>query len=218
MTPELEMPLASETRAALEAMLPFVPRFGWTRRALVAGLAAAGQDPGEAVFHFPRGALDMIPAFFALSLDRALAMAAPHVACEPRLSKRVRALLSALLQSLAANREAARRATAWLMVPGHVLIGARITTRIVDAMWEAAGDTSEDLAWYTKRASLGAILLPTILFWLSRPEEGEEAALAFFERRLAGLGRIGRLRARLGGGCAPWRRGSAGSAPAAPLA
>ncbi|GAB0113708.1 hypothetical protein AcidC75_12320 [Acidisoma sp. C75] len=210
----------AETRAALEAMLPFVPRYGWTERALAAGLVAAGRDAGEVVFHFPRGAPEMVEAYFALALERARAAAGPQVACENRVSKRVRALVAALLRSLAVDREAARRACGWLLRPGQAVLAARITARIVDAIWEGAGDTAEDLSWYTKRASLAAILLPTFLFWLARPEESEEAALAFFERRLAGLGRIGRLRARLSRGCGPRRPlarppAAAASAPAA---
>lgn len=201
----LEQPMDPETLAALDTMLPFVPRFGWTRRALEEGLRASGRDAGEALFHFPGGAPEMVEAFFEASLARALAAAGPQVVCEVRLSKKVRALVAAFLQVLGADREATRRACGWLMLPGQARHATRITARIVDAIWETAGDSSEDFAWYTKRASLGAILLPTLLFWLSEPEGTEEAALAFFERRLSGIGRIGRLRARLKSGCSGLR-------------
>lgn len=194
-------PISDAEAAALDAMLPFVPRHGWTRRALAEGLAATGGDPAEAAFLFPGGAGEMLERFFAASLGRAVQTASPQVASEMRLSKRVRAVLSALLVALDPHREAARRAFALLLLPQHARLATRILARLSDGIWEAAGDQSEDASWYTKRASLGAILAPTLLYWLNDIDADPAGSLAFFDRRLAGLGRVGRLRTRLRGRC-----------------
>jgi ubiquinone biosynthesis protein COQ9 len=66
----------------------------------------------------------------------------------------------------------------------------------VDAIWHAAGDRSADFSWYTKRAILAAVYSATVLYWLRDASEEDEATLAFLDRRLAGVGRIGRLRGR----------------------
>ena len=63
----------------------------------------------------------------------------------------------------------------------------------------AAGDRSADFSWYTKRAILTAIYSTTVLFWLRDGSEGDAATLAFLDRRLAGVGRIGRIRQRADG-------------------
>jgi ubiquinone biosynthesis protein COQ9 len=187
--------------AALDVMLPFVPVHGWTRHALAAGLGAAGRDPAEAAFLFPGGTTEMLESFFAVTLARAVQTAAPQVASEMRLSKRVRAVLAAFLAALDPHKEAARRAFALLLLPHHARLATRILSRLADGIWEAAGDQSEDASWYTKRASLGAILMPTLLYWLNDIEADQAGSLAFFDRRLAGLGRFGRMRARLRGTC-----------------
>lgn len=190
------------TAAATLAMLPFVGRHGWTRRALQEGLTAAGQDALEAEFLFPGGTPEMLESFFAVMLARAVVAAGPQVASELRLSKRVRAVVAALLAELDPHKEAVRRAFAHGLLPHRARVTTRILARLVDGIWEAAGDRSEDAAWYTKRASLGAVLAPTLLYWLDDIEADPAGTLAFFDRRLKGLGRVGRMRARLRGACA----------------
>ena len=76
---------------------------------------------------------------------------------------------------------------------------AACTARTVDAIWHAAGDRSADFSWYTKRAILTAIYSATILYWLRDMSEDDADTLAFLDRRLAGLGRVGRLRKRAEG-------------------
>jgi ubiquinone biosynthesis protein COQ9 len=191
-----------EQATALDIMLPFVPLRGWTRRALAEALTEAGGDPSEAEWRFPGGAPEMIECFFALSLSRAVEKVGPDIAGEMRLGKRVRTVVGALLTELSAHKEAMRRAMAWLMLPRHAALTARLMAALVDGIWYAAGDQSSDFSWYTKRASLAGILLPTLLFWLTDVDFNNESSLAFFDRRLAGLARIGRARARLKGACA----------------
>jgi ubiquinone biosynthesis protein COQ9 len=191
-----------EQAAALDTMLPFVPLHGWTKRALAEALKAAGGDASEAEWRFPGGAPEMIEGFFALSLDRALKAAGSEIAGEMRLGKRVRALVGALLTELSANKEAVRRAMAWLLLPRHAKLTGRLMARLVDGIWHAAGDQSADFSWYTKRASLAGIILPTLLFWLNDIEFDNETTLAFFDRRLAGLARVGQARSRLREFCA----------------
>lgn len=188
-------------RAALEAMLPLVPEHGWTRRALAEGLRAAGADSGEAALHFPGGTPDMIGAFFDRALTTAVAAAAPQVGSEIRLTKRVRALVAALLDALEPDKEAARRALAWAILPHQAPRFLRIVAKLADGIWEATGDQAADFSRHTKRATLAAILVPTLLFWLGDYDFEHAATLAFFDRRLQGVGRIGRLRARVTAGC-----------------
>ena len=186
-----------EQAAALDAMLPLVPFYGWTARALAEALKQAGADASEADWRFPGGAPEMIESYLALSLERAVLRAAPDIAGEMRLGKRVRSIVGALLAELALNKEAMRRALAWLILPRQAALSARLMATLVDGIWHAAGDQSADFSWYTKRASLAAIMLPTLLFWLNDMDFDNEATLAFFDRRLAGLALVGKARARV---------------------
>jgi ubiquinone biosynthesis protein COQ9 len=201
MTDNADPMMDIEDLAALETMLPHVPLFGWTRRALFEGLREAGRDTSEADWRFPGGAPDMIELFFARALTQAVAAAVPQVASEIRLTKRVRAIVSSLLGELGAHKDAVRRAIAWLVLPLNARRSAAIVSRLVNGIWDAAGDQATDASRHTKRATLAAILVPTLLFWLSDIDFDHESTLAFFDRRLQGIGRIGRLRAKVQGAC-----------------
>lgn len=185
-----------ERDAAIDALLPNVPFDGWTYLALRRGLASIGVAPEEAEFLFPGGAADMIEAFCDLADRRMEAAFAERDWGETRLPGRVRAAIAIRLEQNRLHKEAVRRAMGVLALPRHVRLAARCTARTVDAIWHAAGDRSTDFTWYTKRATLTAIYTATILFWLRDTSEDDAATLAFLDRRLAGVGRVGRLRRR----------------------
>ncbi|HYZ63908.1 MAG TPA: COQ9 family protein [Acetobacteraceae bacterium] len=179
-----------ERDAAIEAMLPRVAQTGWTMSTL---LAAAGPD---ADLLFPGGARDMIEAYFDWADRRMEAEAAAMDMSGLRLPARVRAVLAIRFAQNRPYKDAVRRALGVLAAPGNGALAARCTARTVDAIWHAAGDSSADFSWYTKRASLAAVYAATLLYWLRDDSFEDEATLAFLDRRLAGIGRIGRWRKR----------------------
>jgi len=191
-----------ERDAALAAMLPFVPRHGWGWPALRAALSEQGQPPMDAELLFPGGTADLLEAFIdAADRDMTRLAAAPEFA-ELRTTGRVRALVLGRLAGLRAHREAVRRAAGVLALPRHAGLAARTLARTVDEIWHLAGDTSADFSWYTKRALLAGVYSATLLYWLGDASEGDasegDAATAeFLDRRLAGVGRIGKLRGRV---------------------
>jgi ubiquinone biosynthesis protein COQ9 len=187
--------------AAIEAMLPHVPFDGWTRRALARGLANIGAPADEADLLFPGGAVALVEAFCDLADRRMtegvarLDLAGPGTA--KGLTARVRAVIALRLAQNRGHREAVRRAVSVLAMPMHAREAAGCTVRTVDAIWHAAGDRSADFSWYTKRALLAAVYGATLLYWLrDAGAEDDAATLAFLDRRLAGIGRIGKLRGR----------------------
>ena len=186
-----------ERDAALAALLPLVPFEGWTMAALRHGLCDAGLAEDDAELLFPGGPLDLIEAHADLGDRRMAALADVPGFADQRLSARVRALLVGRLAQSRGDREAIGRALGLLALPANALLAARIVGRTVDAVWHAAGDRAADFSWYTKRASLAAVYSATLLFWLRDASDDDADTRAFLDRRLAGLGRIGRLRARL---------------------
>jgi ubiquinone biosynthesis protein COQ9 len=181
-----------ERDAAILALLPHVPFDGWTKRALRAGVAEAGMPADEADLLFPLGTVDMIETFCDLADRRMEAAAAGLV--ETKVSARVRAVIALRLAQNRPYKEAVRRATGVLALPHNARAAAACTARTVDSIWHAAGDRSADFSWYTKRAILTAVYSTTVLYWLRDLSEDDADTLAFLGRRLAGVGRIGRLR------------------------
>lgn len=180
----------AERDAAIDAMLPNVPFDGWTKRALRNG----GIDPDDADMLFPGGAAQMIEVFWDLA-DRRMEEAA-HSLAEERLSRRVRAVIALRLRQNRGNKEAIRRALSIMALPRNARAAVASTARTVDAIWRAAGDQSADLSWYTKRAILAGVYSAMLLFWLRDTSEDDAETLAFLNRRLAGIGRITRVRRR----------------------
>ena len=185
-----------ERDAAIDALLPNVPFDGWTYLALRRGLASIGVSPEEAGLLFPGGAADMVEAFCDLADRRMEEAAAARDWGDARLPARVRGIMAIRLEQNRGNKEAIRRALAVLALPRNARLAATCTARTVDAIWHAAGDRSADFSWYTKRAILTGIYGATLLYWLRDTSEEEAATLAFLDRRLAGVGRIGKIRRR----------------------
>jgi len=175
--------------AAIEAALPFIETHGWTAKALRLGAGA------EADLLFPGGPADMVAAYIALA-DRRMVEATAPIIGNLKLSQRVRALIAARLRQAEPERAAVRRALGVLALPGNAVAAARTLAGTVDAVWAAAGDRSADFSWYTKRAILASVYTSTLLFWLNAGSD-HEATLAFLDRRLEGVARIGKLRRRL---------------------
>ena len=183
---------SDERDAAVRAALPHVPTLGWTRAALVAGLRDIGEPPEAQEWLFPTGPLGALEAWCDLS-DRD--MAAGAVLEGLRTPRRIRALLALRLHQAAPHREAVRRALATLALPWNARVAARTAARTADAVWRAAGDTSEDLSWYTRRATVLGLYGSVLAYWVGDDSDGAAASLEVLDRQLARLGRLQQRRA-----------------------
>jgi ubiquinone biosynthesis protein COQ9 len=183
---------SAERDAALRAMLPKVPRLGWSEAALRAGLAAAGQDPAAAAWLFPTGPVGMAEAWSDLADRDMTAAAAGEAIAALRIPARIRTLVGLRLEQAAPHREAVRRATGLLALPWNLGTAARAAARTVDAIWVAAGDTSTDLSFHTRRVTLAGVYGSTLAFWMQSGDHA--AAMAFLDRRLADVARLQRRR------------------------
>jgi ubiquinone biosynthesis protein COQ9 len=141
----------------------------------------------------------MVAAYIDWADRRMAAEAASRDMTEMRVPARVRAVLAIRFAQNRPHKEAVRRAFAVLSLPANAGLAALTAARTVDAVWHAAGDKSADFSWYTKRAILAGVYGTTLLYWLRDPSEDDGATLAFLDRRLAGVARIGRLRRRIDG-------------------
>jgi ubiquinone biosynthesis protein COQ9 len=186
---------SAERDAAIEAALVHVPFDGWTMRALRYGLRDIGVPEGDAELLFPGGTSDMVETYCDLA-DRQMEQDAEAIG-ETRVSRRVRAVIAARLARNRLHKEAIRRGLSVMALPRNARMAASCTARTVDAVWHAAGDRSADFSWYTKRAILAGVYGATLLYWLRDTSEDDSATLAFLDRRLAGVGRIGGLRAKV---------------------
>lgn len=190
------MRIDEEQAALIDALAQNAGFDGWTPKSLRMALSSLGRDPAEAALAFPGGRGEMLESYFALGDERMITL---QTASMPQsgLTARVRAAVVARLGLMDGEKEAVRRALAWLVLPSQAPRLAKMIAHMADSVWFAAGDKSADMSWYSKRAILGTILLATLLYWLSDTSMDSEKTLMFLDRRLAGVGRIGKLKARL---------------------
>lgn len=186
-----------DMRAGLAAELPKHAAFdGWTPAALDLAAAALGIDPAVARLAFPKGAADMIDAWFAHIDSAMLAELPPQALAAMKIRERITALVQARLDLIAADIEALRRALAVLALPQNLALAAKLNWRAADAMWRAAGDTATDYNHYTKRATLGGVYAATVMAMLGDESDDRADTRAFLARRIDGIMQFEKAKAR----------------------
>jgi ubiquinone biosynthesis protein COQ9 len=179
---------------ALRAALPHVPALGWSRAALEAGLRDLGRDPREAEWLFPGGPVEAVEAWCDLADREMEEQARQEDLLGQRIPERIRRVITIRLERNEANKDAIRRALALQSLPWNVPSALRTVARTADSMWAAAGDTSADFSWYTRRATLAGVYGATLAFWMQDDTPGFLATRTFLDRRLADLAKLQRPR------------------------
>jgi ubiquinone biosynthesis protein COQ9 len=180
----------------VEAMLPHVPFDGWS----AASVTAAGRDldlpEGRAALVFPGGPAGMVAAYVERADARMVAALEGRIG-NMKIRDRIAALVRTRFEQAEAEREAVRRAAAILAMPQNAALSARTLWSTADTMWRAAGDTATDYNHYTKRIILGGVYTATLLYWLQDESEGRADTWAFLDRRIAGIMRFEKTKARV---------------------
>jgi ubiquinone biosynthesis protein COQ9 len=183
----------------LLATLPNVAFDGWSLHALRAGAQMAGIDWATARRAFPDGVPELVEHFSDWADRQMLAGLSDMDVGAMRVRDRVRAAVRLRLEILAPHQEAVRRMLSWLALPQHARLGIELLFRTVDAMWIAAGDTSTDSNWYSKRGLLAGVLSMTTLYWLDDQSEDFRDSWDFLDRRIDDVMRIGRATGSVAG-------------------
>ncbi len=172
-------------RAALvAAALPHVPFDGWSRETLAAAAREAGISPAVAHAAFPRGGVDMALEFHRRGDDAMAERLARTDLSGLRFRDRIALAVRLRLEGAEEHKEAVRRGATLFALPIHAADGAAAVWRTADRIWTALGDSSTDYNWYTKRATLSAVISSTVLYWLGDDSPGHAATWEFLDRRI----------------------------------
>ena len=188
----------------LLATLPHVVFEGWSDAALQAGVADLGdvaQIGRDAVPRaFPGGLSDLAAHFSDWADRRMVAEMAKLDMDSLKIRQRIASGVQCRLQVLAPHREAVRRCLTYLTMPQHAGVSMKCTYNTVSEIWYAIGDESADFSFYTKRASLAAVLAATVLYWLADEGDGDgdfPETWAFLDRRIGEVLKMIQTRIRL---------------------
>lgn len=179
----------------LDAALMHVPFDGWSDAALAAALEDTGLDTTVAKAVFPRGAVDMALAYHARGDAQMLAALQAADLGDMRFRDRVAYAVRLRLEAVE-DKELVRRGMTLFALPPYAADGARALWQTADHIWQALGDTSQDVNWYTKRATLSAVYSATVLYWLGDTSEDDAATWAFLDRRIDNVMQIETLKAK----------------------
>lgn len=194
----MRSPLAESQREALiEAMLPEVPCAGWSRAALRAAARRIEMPAAEALALFADGPAELVACFSRWADRRMLDRLESLPVAELRVPERVALAVNIRLEIVEPWREAVRHALAVLALPQHAPLGLRLLYETIDGIWYAAGDSTTDFSFYTKRVTLAGIYAATLLYWLEDHSAGFADTRAFLDRRLGNVVRLGAARQSL---------------------
>ncbi|MEM6739742.1 MAG: COQ9 family protein [Pseudomonadota bacterium] len=193
-----EQPLsldAARTRMVEAAML-HVPFDGWSEATFRAAARDAGVPRALADAACPRGAVDLALAFHEEGDQEMLRQLQKEDLAALRFRDKIATAVRLRLEAIP-DREVVRRASSLFALPQYSADGARALWGTADRIWTALGDRSDDLNWYTKRATLSGVYAATVLYWLGDDSEGHAATWAFLDRRIADVMQIEKVKAQV---------------------
>jgi ubiquinone biosynthesis protein COQ9 len=170
---------------------------GWGEAALTAAADEHGIDPAVAALAFSGGPMAIIAAWIA-SIDTAMEreFTGNSLSNQP-IRERIRRLVSFRLDMLAGREEALTRALSIMAMPQNAARALRLGWASADAMWYLAGDKATDYNHYTKRTILAGIYAATLAVFAHDRSEGKAETQAFLTRRIDGVMRFEKAKARL---------------------
>ena len=171
----------------LQSFLRHVPYDGWSKKAF-AEAASEFEDMELVKNAFPDSVRD-VAQYYNHVIDERLAndLASMNLA-EKSVRERIKVAILARLNCLSENREAVRRGVLANSFSGFGINSLKAVAKTVDLIWRAAGDTSTDYNFYSKRILLAGVYISTVLYWLDT--DNEKAVSAFIDRRIGDVMRI----------------------------
>lgn len=179
----MQTPVDPKKKALLAAILPHVAFDGWSQSAFDAAVAEVEINPEHAKTMCPGGAVDLAILFHQegdrAMVDALAAMDLNELRIRDRIAKAIETRLSVV-----EDKEAVRRGSVLFALPHMAPEGSKLIWGTADAIWDALGDPSRDVNWYTKRATLSAVYTSVVLYWLGDDSLDGQATNAFIARRI----------------------------------
>lgn len=178
--------------ALLEAAVMHVPFNGWSPMTFSAAVADIDIDPVHAKTLCPRGSVDLAVAYHLWGDAQMTVALAGADLTNMRFRDRVAHAIKVRLVDT--DKEVVRRGSSLFALPHMAPEGAKLIWGTADAIWCALGDTSDDINWYTKRATLSAVYGSVVLFWLGDDGTGIDD---FIDRRIENVMQFEKVKAQI---------------------
>lgn len=186
--------MTTERDRLIDAALSHVTFEGMGDKAVMMGARDIGMPLAMARVHLPRGGADLAAAYHRRG-DQALREWLRDSPPQGRFRDRV---VETVMQRLSqSDRAMARAGAVVLALPQNAALGAKLIWETADTIWQGLGDTSQDVNWYSKRATLSTVYGATVLYWLGDDSHDMQDTRAFVERRIEGVMRFEKLKGKV---------------------
>ncbi|HWY66694.1 MAG TPA: COQ9 family protein [Rhizomicrobium sp.] len=182
--------------AVLAAALPHAAFDGFTDGMLQKAGEEAGVAKPELARLFENGDLSLVE-FYSMHTDAQMEKRLAEMDLKAmKIRERIATAVRARLAILRPHKEAARRAAAFLSLPMHAALGAKLMYHTVDCMWRAAGDTATDFNFYTKRGILAGVYGSTAMRWFNDTSADEKPTEDFLAARIENVMQFEKFKAK----------------------
>jgi ubiquinone biosynthesis protein COQ9 len=182
--------------AVLAAALSHAAFDGFTDSMLQKAGTEAGATKADLARLFEGGPVSLIEFYSAWADSEMEKRLAATDLKTMKIRERIATAVKTRLAVLKPQKEAARRAAALLSLPMHAALGAKLLYRTVDAMWRAAGDTSTDFNFYTKRGILAGVYGSTAMRWFNDTSSDEKPTEDFLAARIENVMQFEKFKAK----------------------
>ena len=182
--------------SVLARALPHAAFDGFTEKVLKKAGEEAGVSKSDLARLFEEGPISLVE-FYSVQTDAEMEkrLAAMDLKVM-KIRERIATAVKTRLAILKPHKEAARRAAALLSLPMHAALGAKLVYRTVDSMWRAAGDTSTDFNFYTKRGILAGFYGATAMRWFNDTNEDEQPTEEVLAARIENVMQFEKFKAK----------------------
>ncbi len=171
-------------QSILKSILQISPFPGWNVNTLYSALSDT-LTRLEFDLLFPAGAESLISEYQSYLLNL-LSESIATLPADLGVTAKIRWMVRTHFEHIIAHSEAEHATIAELYHPSIALCAPAYVGRLTEVIWRFAGDTSIDMNYYTKRISLGAVYVATLIYWHTSNAPIENV-MQFFDNRLNNL-------------------------------
>lgn len=184
----------NDREALLTAALKHVPFEGMNQGAIQAGADDIGMPKAMIKVYYPQGGAGLAADYHRRADDQ-LKEWLKTTPLEGRFSEKIAQAVWHRLSLV--DPELVRAGAATLALPSNAALGTQLIWETADIIWIGLDDNSDDVNWYSKRATLSTVIAATVLFWLGDTSEGKIETREFLDRRIEGVMRFEKVKASL---------------------
>ena len=186
----------------IDHIMKYVPVSGWTRESLRQAVMDAGFHDGDEFRAF-QGNMDRVVSYYLDYNDRRMLEKLKDIDLNSMRTKdRISTAIMVRFRLAEPHKQVVKKTIEYLKHPTRASMAATSLYNTVSQIWYAAGDTSADYNFYTKRGLLAAVYSSTFLYWLKDESEDSIRTRAYLSKKLDQVMQIPKIKSVLKDGFA----------------